>query len=98
VAVLEEKKIPLAAFESRRISEEDVSWADRIIVMEKAHAGEIMMRWPEAEPKLDLMGRYISLDGSADDVADPYGRSPYHYRLAQSQIQMGIKNFIETQV
>ena len=96
VEYLEDQDIISGAHESRRIEEADVVWADHILVMESDHAAEIARTWPEAVEKVDLLGRFVSGGQSADDVIDPYGRTPYHYRLAQAQISMGIKNFIET--
>ena len=98
VEYLKAQDIPVPEHESRRIQEEDIRWADHILVMEKVHAKDIITLWPEAENKVNQFGRYVSGDQSADDVVDPYGRSPYHYRLAQAQISLGIINFIETRL
>ncbi len=95
VEYLMDNDISVWAHESRRIQAEDIRWADHILVMERAHAIEIISLWPEAKNKVALFGRFVSSDQSEDDVIDPYGRTPYHYRLAQSQISMGIKNFIK---
>lgn len=40
----------------RRISREDVAWADLIAVMEDEHRAFILDRWPEGEPKLRVLG------------------------------------------
>lgn len=96
VEYLKDLDIALNAHESRRIEREDIFWADHILVMEGAHATEILRTWPEAGDKVDLLGRFVSGGQAADDVIDPYGRSPYHYRLAHAQIALGVKNFIET--
>ena len=98
VEYLTENDIPVSEHESRRIQEEDILWADYILVMEKAHAKEIISLWPEAKNKVALLGQFVSGDQTADDVVDPYGRTPFHYRLAQSQISLGIRNFIETRL
>ncbi len=97
-AYLADRQIEHSPHLSRRIEEADVVWADRILVMERTHAEEIVRAWPLAEGKVEPLGRYVSMDSSSDDVIDPYGRTPYHYRLAQSQITLGLKNFIETQL
>ena len=95
---LKDQDIIVGAHESRRIEKEDVIWADHILVMETAHAQEIVRMWPGAGDKVDLLGRFVPGGQSADDVVDPYGRTPYHYRLAQAQISLGVKKFIETQL
>ena len=54
--------------------------------------------WPQAAGKVDLLGRYVSMDHTSDDVIDPFGKTLYHYRLAQSQIELGVKNFVKTRL
>lgn len=98
VNYLAEKHIPAGDHEARLIQEDDVAWADYILVMEKAHAVEIVKLWPQAKRKIELLGRYVTADPSADDVVDPFGRTPFHYRLAQLQIALGVNNFIEMTV
>jgi protein-tyrosine-phosphatase len=98
VEYLEDLDIILEAHESRRIEKEDILWADHILAMEDAHVREIIKAWPESIGKVDLFGRFVSGSQPADDIIDPYGRTPYHYRLAKAQISMGVKNFIETQL
>jgi len=78
--------------EPRQMTKEDADRANLILVMEKEHASTIGRLWPEAEEKVELLGEYISEDQVGDDIVDPYGRSPYHYRLAQSQITLAVKS------
>lgn len=80
---------------SRQLDDSHIEWADVILVMEKNHYNRIESRWPEAIHKVELLGKYVSGDGSEDDIVDPYGRSPYHYRLSQSQIQMAVDKVVE---
>ncbi|MFC1798832.1 low molecular weight protein arginine phosphatase [Thermodesulfobacteriota bacterium] len=98
VAYLNQNQIVASDHASSRIDDENIRWADHILVMEKSHAEEIVRLWPDAGEKVDLLGRFVSMDGSADDVVDPFGRTPFHYRLAQSQIVMGVTRFIETRI
>jgi protein-tyrosine-phosphatase len=78
---------------ARGMTREDAAWADRIVVMEKGHARAIELAWPEAAAKVELLSRYFSGDWAEDDVMDPYGKSPYHYRVVQSQISLAVQNF-----
>ena len=78
--------------EARGVTKQGVEWADRIVVMEKDHGLAIERAWPEAKSKIELLGRYLSMDSPEDDIPDPYGKSAYHYRLAQSQISLAVKN------
>ena len=88
-------KEPVENHEARPITKEDVEWADLIFVMEKSHLKTMVSNWPKAKGKIELLGKYISQDHSADDIIDPYGKSIYHYRLAQSQITLAIESLIK---
>jgi len=81
---------------ARQLTKEAVDWADLILVMEKAHADAIRAAWPESVGKLKHLGEFIS-EGMdlVDDIVDPFGRSPYHYRLAQSQITLAVKALLK---
>ena len=92
VDYLAEAGIAYEPHEARGITQEEVEWADLILVMEKDHARTIQSSWPEAAAKVELLGKFISGDWAEDDVIDPYGKSPYHYRVAQSQIGLAVQN------
>ena len=96
VKYLQEKNIPVGEHSASQITKDDVDQADIILVMEKSHFMVIEETWPEAREKIKLLGEYVSSDQSADDIVDPYGRSSYHYRLAQSQITLAVKAFAKT--
>ncbi len=95
VAFLREKGIPVDNHEARQLEKTLLDWADIILVMEKAHAEVIRRRWPEVEERVEHLGSFVSEGLEADDIVDPYGRSPYHYRVAQSQIFLAIRSLIE---
>ncbi|MBW1784523.1 MAG: hypothetical protein JRL30_27740 [Deltaproteobacteria bacterium] len=90
-------KIGIAAGRHRpkQISKEDIDWASIILVMETDHAKKILEQWPEAKSKLQVFGRFVSAGPSIDDITDPFGRSAYHYRLAQSQITLAVNNLVQ---
>ncbi|MBN1103798.1 MAG: hypothetical protein JXL84_10330 [Deltaproteobacteria bacterium] len=79
------------AHEARVMSKEDAEWADFILVMEKGHVQTIRNLWPVAGPKVQLLGRCLPGSGEGDEIIDPFARSVYHYRLAQSQITLAVK-------
>jgi protein-tyrosine-phosphatase len=91
VAYLQEKGIPAQGHSSRQVRTQDIQWADMILVMQKDHATDLERAWPEARGKVKLLGSYISGVLEGDDIVDPYGKSPYHYRLAQSQVTLAVK-------
>jgi len=87
--------IPAGDHLSRTITKEDLEWADLIFVMEKRHREYLQNHWPEINDKVELLSKYISPDQFDDDIVDPYCKSPYHYRLAQSQITLAIKSLFK---
>ena len=91
VEFLVEQGIAFEDHSSRQLAKVEVDWADHIFVMQREHAAMIMEEWPEAERKVALLGKYLTASGIDEDISDPYGRSPYHYRLVQSQITMAVK-------
>jgi protein arginine phosphatase len=91
IKYLTELNISTGEHLSRTISEEDVEWADLILVMEKKHKHFIKANWPGACSKVERLGRYISPEQPEDDIIDPYGNSIYHYRVVQSQITSAVK-------
>ncbi|MEW6670360.1 MAG: hypothetical protein AB1427_01575 [Thermodesulfobacteriota bacterium] len=95
IEYLLKQNVKVADHASRQVRQEDVDTADLILVMEKAQAEQIIRRWPQAADKVELLGSYVSADSPADDIIDPYGRSPYHYRLAQSQISLAIERIVQ---
>jgi protein-tyrosine-phosphatase len=92
---LEQQGIPVAPHESKQVRGEDITWADLILVMEQAHARDLEVRWPESKGKTEFLGRYISEGLNADDIVDPFGKPPYYYRLAQSQITLALHTLID---
>jgi protein-tyrosine-phosphatase len=87
--------VPAEKFASRPITKEDVDRADLILVMERPHLSIIEDQWPDAKGKVELLGRYISPDGSEDNIIDPFAKSPYYYRLARSQITLAIRSLVK---
>ncbi len=95
VEYLKKLEIPANNHEPKQMTKEDADWADLILVMEIRHAKKIERLWPEMMAKVQLLGKYVSNGRDIDDVIDPFGRSAYHYRLAQSQISLAVKTFFE---
>lgn len=95
ISFLRDKKIPVVEHSSRVISQKDIEWADLILVMEHHHYNYLARTWPESGHKIEMLGKYIAMDGPDDEIIDPYGRSPYHYRLAQSQIGLAVSKLFK---
>jgi len=52
----ETRSAGISAFCPRPISGEDLRWANLVAVMEEEHRAFILARWPEAGPKLRVLG------------------------------------------
>ena len=92
VAFLKEKGIAMRSHTARQVREEDLEWADLILVMEKSHTEIIAKTWPGETGKVKLLGAFIAGALGEEEIADPYGRSPYHYRLAQARLALAVKS------
>jgi len=87
--------VPTGDHSSRTITEKDVEWADHIFVMENRHRQYIHEFWPEADYKVERLGKYIASDHAEDNIIDPYGHSAHYYRVAQSQITSAVKSLFK---
>lgn len=95
VEYLLEKGIRVEGHQARKITREDVDWADRILVMEREHARILKETWPEAKGKVELLGKFASGGIGEDEIPDPFRRSPYHYRLAAAQITLAVESLLK---
>lgn len=90
-----DEDIPAENHSSRMLTGDEIEWADIILVMEDYHRDIIMESWPEAGVKVQKLGRYVALDRTEDDIPDPFGKSAYYYRAAQSQITLAVSNLFK---
>jgi len=95
IGFLREKEIPEVDHYSRMISQNDIDWADLILVMEEYHYDYIVRSWPEAVRKIEMLAKYMGPDQPDDEIIDPYGRSSFYYRLAQFQIGLAVSNLFK---
>ena len=95
-AFLREKGIEMKSHGARQVREEDLEWADLILVMEKSHGEIIKQTWPRETGKVKLLGAYVASALGEEEITDPYGRSPYHYRLAQARIALAVKSLAKS--
>lgn len=81
---------------SKVITDEMISEAGLIAVMENVHKKVIIDTHPEAEGKIYLL-KSFSRDYNEDygDIRDPYRLSPYHYRLCFAEIFMAVEGLLK---
>jgi protein-tyrosine phosphatase len=91
VEILHEHGFDGAGHYSKLLTEDMVSQADMIIVMEGIHKKIILGQYPEAEGKIHLL-KSFSPDYNEEyaDIKDPYKLSIFQYRLCFSEIYMAI--------
>ena len=82
--------------QSKQLERKDAKRADLILVMEKEQAFMIERMWPETKKKIALLSGFISKEEPTDDIRDPAGASPYHYRLVQSQITLAVQGLVDS--
>lgn len=95
VEYLQKLEIPAGDHSARIITKKDIEWADHIFVMENRHREYIHKYWPEADYKVERLGKYIAPGHAEDDIVDPYGKAAYYYRVVQSQITSAIKTLFK---
>jgi protein-tyrosine-phosphatase len=81
---------------SQLLTEEMISQADMIIVMEDVHRQMMIDQYPDSARKISLL-RSFSRDYNVafGDIKDPYKLSMYHYRLCFSEIYLSIDGLLK---
>jgi protein-tyrosine-phosphatase len=69
------------------LANSDVIWADVILTMTSAQAGELLQRFPAAKGKVFTLGEYSGVGG---EIADPFGGDDARYRASAAQISAGV--------
>jgi protein-tyrosine-phosphatase len=96
VEILHEHGLDDAGHHSKLLTEDIVSQADMIIVMEGIHKKIILDKYPEAEGKIQLLKSFSADYNEAyGDIKDPYKLSIFQYRLCFSEIYMAIEGLMK---
>lgn len=90
VRAMEEMGLPLDQHRSKGIAEEDIAWADHILVMELRHQRDLHVRFPQSEGKVLLMGTF----GGAHEVDDPVNRWMFRFRRTARLLQRAAERFV----
>jgi len=97
VGMLEEHGFDASNHQARLLSEEMLSDADTIIVMEILHRHMIIEQYPQESKKIYLLKSFLPdyNERLSGDIQDPYKRSLYHYRLCFSEIFLAIDGLVK---
>ena len=82
--VVREDGLDLSKHRSRILTQQDVDEADLILVMERAHSDDILMRFVRAEAKVRLLSEMAA---KSHDIKDPYGGSRQAYEGTKQEIE-----------
>jgi protein-tyrosine phosphatase len=79
------------------LTDDSISGADLIVVMEESQRRVIVERYPEAETRIHLLKSYTKgFQETESDIKDPYRMSVYHYRLCFSEIYLAIEGLLRS--
>jgi protein-tyrosine-phosphatase len=81
------------AHRAAQITAEDLEQADRVLVMEAAHARFIQQHFPRLSKKASLLKEYA---GDSGEIDDPYGQSLEVYEKCKMEIQDSLLSILST--
>ena len=82
----------LSEHQSQPVSDELVTWADRILVMELRHASDMRDQFPAADEKVQMLGTF----GGLMELDDPYTGWIFRYRRSRDDIRRCVEGFMDT--
>ncbi|MEI7483025.1 MAG: hypothetical protein WCK75_11865 [Elusimicrobiota bacterium] len=83
---LKKAGVPDTAHKPGLVTEDDVNWADVILVMEGVHADILAHKFPQSARKTRLL--------TGTDLRDPIGKSDAVYEAVLTKIQEAVKKLI----
>jgi protein-tyrosine-phosphatase len=82
---------------SALLTDDSITRADLIVVMEENQRRLVVKTYPEAETKIHLLKSYMKGYKDTDsDIKDPYHMSIYHYRLCFSEIYLAVEGMLKS--
>ena len=76
------------------VQEEDIDWADIILVMENHHYESLSDRFPQSMRRMHLFLDYCN-GGTGAELEDPAGQSRAVFDKVLTAIDLGVKKIIE---
>lgn len=97
VRILEENGFEGTDHHSRLLTDDSLSSADLILVMEENQRKLIVEKYPEAGAKTRLLKSYMKGYQEIDSaIKDPHGMSIYYYRLCFSELYLSIEGMLKS--
>lgn len=89
IIAMNEIGIDISAYRTRKLSEEDLRWADLVLTMGNSHKNHIEDIYGFAGAKTFTLLEYVY--GFKDDIADPFGGSLDIYKHTRDEIYQAIR-------
>ena len=93
--VAEEFGVDLAEHRAKTVSKELVDWSSLILVMEKSHKDTLLIDFPEAEGKTQLIRNFARYGSKRRGIADPYGLKYDAYRFCFLDIEDAVSGLMD---
>jgi protein-tyrosine-phosphatase len=93
--VAEEFGVDLSEHSAKSVSKELVAWSSMILVMEKSHEDTLIIDFPEAEGKTQLIRHFARFGSKRRGIADPYGLEYDAYRFCFLDIEDAVSGLID---
>ena len=91
VAVCAEVGVDISGHLSQGLSEDLVSWADYVLVMEYGHARHLRDHYPEVGDDLLMLGAF----GGLFEIEDPIGSWKLKFRRSRDEIDRCVRAFVD---
>ncbi len=92
--VAEEFGVDLSEHRAKSVSKELVSWSSLILTMEKSHEDTLLIDFPEAEGKTQLIRHFARFGSKRRGISDPYGLEYDAYRFCFLDIEDAVSGLI----
>jgi protein-tyrosine-phosphatase len=96
IAAAREMGIRLDGHRAGRLSEEVITRADLILVMDFLNEADVVARFPSAAGKVRLLGSFLGEDGRPAEIRDPYSGSQDDVRASFQVIARAIDSLSAT--
>jgi protein-tyrosine phosphatase len=93
--VAREAGVDISGHRAKVVNNDNLNWADIVLVMESAQREFVSMVFPTQSAKVALLGDFNRSRGGGGEIADPYGSSEEVYRACFGEIREAIHGLIQ---
>jgi protein-tyrosine phosphatase len=91
VKVMNEINLDMSSHKCRGITQDDIDWADYVLVMTLEHASDIRKKFENADGKLLQLASF----GGFAEIKDPYRKWKWRFRQCRKQLEACVVNFMD---